>query len=152
MRAKRIRYLGIVAVSSALFAGALGPARAETVRVPSSSGGSLTLYSAQGYDSTMAKALQKLTGIQVQLTDYATGNLLAKIAAERNNPQWDVIWFDGDAAMQGLDYRASCSAGPRPTPRTTMRWAAHLSLRTMASILPPSRRPARSSAILRRLS
>ena len=103
MGAKSIRYLGIVAVSSALFASAVGPARAETVRVPSSSGGTLTLYSAQGYDSTMAKAFQKSTGNQVKLTDDATGNLLAKIAAERNNPQWDVVWFDGDAAMQGLD-------------------------------------------------
>ena len=63
----------------------------------------LTLYSAQGYDSDTAKAFQKQTGIAVKLVDDSTGNLLAKVAAERNNPQWDVIWFDGNVTMQTLD-------------------------------------------------
>ncbi|HEX4206436.1 MAG TPA: extracellular solute-binding protein [Ktedonobacteraceae bacterium] len=63
----------------------------------------LTLYSAQGYDSDMAKAFQKQTGIKVKLVDDSTGNLLAKITAERNNPQWDVVWFDGNVTMQTLD-------------------------------------------------
>ncbi|GLV54040.1 hypothetical protein KDH_08890 [Dictyobacter sp. S3.2.2.5] len=63
----------------------------------------LTLYSAQGYDSDMAKAFQKQTGIAVKLVDDSTGNLLAKISAERNNPNWDVVWFDGNVTMQTLD-------------------------------------------------
>src|SRR6266702_3878028 len=63
----------------------------------------LTLYSAQGYDSDVAKAFQQQTGIPVKLVDDSTGNLLAKITAERNNPQWDVAWFDGNVTMQTLD-------------------------------------------------
>jgi iron(III) transport system substrate-binding protein len=63
----------------------------------------LTLYSAQGYDSDAAKAFQKQTGIAVKLVDDSTGNLLAKITAESNNPQWDVAWFDGNVTMQTLD-------------------------------------------------
>jgi iron(III) transport system substrate-binding protein len=63
----------------------------------------LTLYSAQGYDSDAAKAYQQQTGIPVKLVDDSTGNLLAKVAAEHNNPQWDVIWFDGNVTMQTLD-------------------------------------------------
>ncbi|GCE21850.1 extracellular solute-binding protein [Dictyobacter kobayashii] len=63
----------------------------------------LTLYSAQGYDSDAAKAFQKQTGIAVKLVDDSTGNLLAKISAERNNPRWDVVWFDGNVTMQTLD-------------------------------------------------
>jgi ABC-type thiamine transport system substrate-binding protein len=63
----------------------------------------LTLYSAQGYDSDAAKAFQQQTGIPVKLVDDSTGNLLAKISAERNNPQWDVVWFDGNVTMQTLD-------------------------------------------------
>jgi iron(III) transport system substrate-binding protein len=63
----------------------------------------LTLYSSQGYDADIAKAYQQQTGIQVKLVDDSTGNLLAKVAAERNNPQWDVIWFDGNVTMQTLD-------------------------------------------------
>ncbi|WP_165423461.1 ABC transporter substrate-binding protein [Ktedonosporobacter rubrisoli] len=62
-----------------------------------------TLYSAQGYDSDAAKAFQKQTGITTKLVDDSTGNLLAKIAAEGNNPQWDVAWFDGNVTMQTLD-------------------------------------------------
>jgi len=78
---------------------------------PSSSGSTptcskatgLTLYSAQGYDSDAAKAFQQQTGITTKLVDDSTGNILAKIAAEGSNPQWDVAWFDGNVTMQTLD-------------------------------------------------
>jgi iron(III) transport system substrate-binding protein len=63
----------------------------------------LTLYSAQGYDSDAAKAFQKQSGITTKLVDDSTGNILAKIAAEGSNPQWDVAWFDGNVTMQTLD-------------------------------------------------
>ncbi len=63
----------------------------------------LTLYSAQGYDSDAAKAFKQQTGIAAKLVDDSTGNLLAKIAAEGNNPQWDVTWFDGNVTMKTLD-------------------------------------------------
>lgn len=77
---------------------------AATASVPScdkSTG--LTLYSSQGYDSDTAKAFQQQTGITVKLVDDSTGPLVAKITAERNNPQWDVVWFDGNVTMQTLD-------------------------------------------------
>src|ERR1700674_3631837 len=63
----------------------------------------LTVYSAQGYDSDATKAFQSQTGITTKLVDDSTGNLLAKIAAEGGNPQWDVTWFDGNVTMQSLD-------------------------------------------------
>ncbi len=63
----------------------------------------LVVYSSQGYDSDTVKQFTKDTGIQAKLVDDSTGPLLAKIAAEGNNPQWDVIWFDGDVTMQNLD-------------------------------------------------
>ncbi len=63
----------------------------------------LTVYSAQGYDSDATKAFQQQTGITTKLVDDSTGNLLAKIAAEGSNPQWDVTWFDGNVTMQALD-------------------------------------------------
>jgi len=63
----------------------------------------LTLYAAMGYDSDIAKIFTSTTGITVNLVDDSTGPLLAKITAEGSNPQWDVTWFDGDAAMQALD-------------------------------------------------
>jgi iron(III) transport system substrate-binding protein len=63
----------------------------------------LTVYSAQGYDSDATKGFQQQTGITTKLVDDSTGNLLAKIAAEGSNPQWDVTWFDGNVTMQSLD-------------------------------------------------
>lgn len=63
----------------------------------------LVLYSAQGYDSAMAKAFQAKTGIKVKLVDDSTGNIVAKAEAEKSNPHWDVIWFDGPSTMQSLD-------------------------------------------------
>jgi iron(III) transport system substrate-binding protein len=79
------------------------PAHAATPRTAHNARGTLVFYSAQGYDSAMARAFGKVSGTKVLLTDDSTGNILAKIEAERNNPHWDVVWFDGDATMQGLD-------------------------------------------------
>lgn len=63
----------------------------------------LVIYAAEGYDQAMATAFQKATGITVQLDDMSTGPLVAKIEAEKNNPHWDVAWFDGDGTMETLD-------------------------------------------------
>src|SRR5215467_732437 len=92
-----------------------GSATTGTTPPPSSNGGStptaltcdksvgFTVYSAQGYDSDVTKAFQQQTGITTKLVDDSTGPLIAKIAAEGNNPQWDVAWFDGNVTMQSLD-------------------------------------------------
>ena len=64
--------------------------------------GHLVLYSAEGYDASMAQAFQKKTGIVVSLVDDSTGNIVARMEAERSNPHWDVAWFDGDSTMQTL--------------------------------------------------
>jgi iron(III) transport system substrate-binding protein len=63
----------------------------------------LVVYSSQGYDSAVTKAFTKATGIPVSLDDDSTGPLLAKVAAERNNPQWGLLWADGDTAFAELD-------------------------------------------------
>lgn len=72
--------------------------------VPASSGDKeLVVYSAVGFDQVIADAFEKKSGIKVKLVDDSTGPLLAKIQAEKANPQWDVTWFDGPSSMQGLD-------------------------------------------------
>jgi iron(III) transport system substrate-binding protein len=63
----------------------------------------LVFYSAEGFDKDIATAFEKKTGIKVNLVDDSTGPLLAKMQAEKSNPQWDVAWFDGPSSMQGLD-------------------------------------------------
>jgi iron(III) transport system substrate-binding protein len=63
----------------------------------------LVVYSAQGYDAAMVRAFQKATGIPTKLIDDSTGPLLARVQAERANPQWGVLWADGDEAFATLD-------------------------------------------------
>jgi iron(III) transport system substrate-binding protein len=65
--------------------------------------GTLVLYAAMGYDQDAAKLFEKQTGIKVNLVDDSTGPLIARVTAQRNNPQWDVIWFDGAVTMLSLD-------------------------------------------------
>ncbi len=63
----------------------------------------LVVYAAEGYDANTVAAFQKATGIPTQLLDDSTGPLLAKIEAEVNNPQWGLLWVDGDEAFAALD-------------------------------------------------
>ena len=63
----------------------------------------LVVYSAQGYDKAVVDAFQKATGIPTKLDDNSTGPLLTQIEASKNNPNWSVLWVDGDPAFAGLD-------------------------------------------------
>lgn len=63
----------------------------------------LLVYSAQGYDHNTVAAFQKATGIPTRLVDDSTGPLLARIQAEKADPQWGLLWVDGDEAFAALD-------------------------------------------------
>ena len=94
------------AVAGALLLGTLAGCSSSSNSTASVSGSgdvTLVVYSSQGYDSAMTKAFTKATGIPVSLDDDSTGPLLAKVAAERNNPQWGLLWVDGDTAFAELD-------------------------------------------------
>ncbi|HEX4213283.1 MAG TPA: extracellular solute-binding protein [Candidatus Dormibacteraeota bacterium] len=75
----------------------------------------LVLYAAEGYDSAEATAFQKATGIKVELDDDSTGPLTTKIEAEKNNPQWDLFWVDGDAVFASLDKQGQLLKGWEPS-------------------------------------
>lgn len=85
----------------AIVAGPVGALHAAAQGAHST--GTIVLYAAVGYDQDVATLFQKQTGIQVKLSDMSTGPLVAKVTAERNNPQWDVAWFDGSVTMVSLD-------------------------------------------------
>lgn len=93
-------HVSILAILGLIIAGMSFPIRFSQ---PVSAAESITLYSAQGYDAATASAYPKATGVGVKLIDDSTGNIIARIEAERNNPHWDVAWFDGDATMQALN-------------------------------------------------
>jgi iron(III) transport system substrate-binding protein len=75
----------------------------------------LVLYAAEGYDADMGKAFTAKTGIPVKVVDDSTGPLLTKIAAEKNNPQWSMLWVDGDQAFASLSQQGQLLAYQSPT-------------------------------------
>lgn len=111
MRVKRSVLFGaagaLLALVAGVFSAGAGVAHASQPQV-------LVVYSAQGYDQAEATAFQKATGIKVELSDMSTGPLLAKVAAEKQNPQWDVIWFDGNGPMSSMNRQGMLLQGWTP--------------------------------------
>ncbi len=87
--------------AAATSAPAAGPTSASATNASTAT--TLIVYSAQGYDAPVTKAFSQATGIPVKLVDDSTGPLLTKVAAEKNNPQWGLLWVDGDTAFAALD-------------------------------------------------
>lgn len=81
----------------------------------------LIVYSAQGYDQAMVDAFQKATGIPTKLVDDSTGPLLARIQAEKSNPQWGLVWVDGDEAFAALDQQGMLLKNYEPN----VQWTAN---------------------------
>ncbi len=90
---KGLAALTVVALSATLVLS--GPVKADTP--------ALVIYDAIGYDQDIAKAFTAATGIKVNIVTDSTGPLLAKAAAEQNNPQWDLFWADGDTWAAAMD-------------------------------------------------
>lgn len=74
----------------------------------------LVIYAAEGYDKAEGAAFQKATGIKTEVVDRSTGPLLAKIQAEKNNPQWGLLWVDGAEAFAALDTQHMLVRGFEP--------------------------------------
>ncbi len=62
----------------------------------------LVVYSALDTVDAATKAFTAKTGIEVDLVRLSTGELLGKVAAEGNNPKFDVLWVEGSAVMNRL--------------------------------------------------
>jgi len=63
----------------------------------------LSVYAALDYSQDVATAFTAKTGIPVTVTALSTGPLLAKITAEKNNPQWGIYWADGAEPCASFD-------------------------------------------------
>lgn len=63
----------------------------------------LVLYDKLDFAAGVAKAFTAKTGITVDVVEPgSTGELLGKIAAEGDNPQFDLVWVDGSAVMERM--------------------------------------------------
>jgi iron(III) transport system substrate-binding protein len=112
MSATVIAALSIGAVAAAADASSSAP------RPHSSAKPTLLVYSAQGYDKNTVAAFQKATGIPTKLVDDSTGPLLARIQAEKSNPQWGLLWVDGATAFSLLDQQGLLEKGLKIPPLT----------------------------------
>ncbi len=88
---------GISIVTMLFGASFIAPSQAATTKTP------LIIYAAEGYDQVAADAFTKATGIKTLVHDDSTGPLLAKVSAEKSNPQFGVLWVDGSTAFAALD-------------------------------------------------
>jgi len=93
--AENLSRRAVVACAVAGFACLLAPAAA--------SADDLVIYHAVDFAATVVKAFTAKTGIPVKLVEPGgTGELLGKIAAEGDNPQFDLVWVDGSAVMERM--------------------------------------------------
>jgi len=63
----------------------------------------LVVYDALDFTGGVVKAFEAKTGLTVDVVEPgSTGETLGKIAAEGNNPQFDLVWLDGSAVMERM--------------------------------------------------
>ncbi|WP_250943417.1 ABC transporter substrate-binding protein [Allorhizobium sonneratiae] len=63
----------------------------------------LVIYDALDQAGTAVKAFEAKTGLKVDLVEPgSTGETLGKIAAEGDNPQFDIVWVDGSAVLERM--------------------------------------------------
>jgi iron(III) transport system substrate-binding protein len=86
----------------------------------SASGVPLLVYSGQDYAAAEVAAFQKATGITTQLSAASFGTSYAAIEAQRNNPQWGVLWTDGASPYVELDKQGLLLKGFEPAGYTTL--------------------------------
>ncbi|MDR9828974.1 extracellular solute-binding protein [Vibrio sp. FNV 38] len=54
------------------------------------------------FEEIIGDQFTKDTGYELDVVKMSGGNLIARIAAERGNPQWDMILFNGDNTLHSL--------------------------------------------------
>lgn len=64
--------------------------------------GPLVLYT-NDFEDIIGDRFTADTGIEIEVVQESGGVLLSRIAAERANPQWDVLLFDGPGSLFRLD-------------------------------------------------
>ncbi len=73
----------------------------------------LVLYT-NDFEDIIGERFTADTGFEIQVIQESGGNLLARIAAERGNPRWDVLLFDGVGSLHRLDQEGQLRRGFEP--------------------------------------
>ncbi|WP_051415809.1 ABC transporter substrate-binding protein [Nocardiopsis sp. CNT312] len=72
--------------------------------------GALRVY-LNPWGPTLSDRFTQDTGIETEIADLGGGEILARIAAEANNPQWDVVVLDGHGSLEALREQDRLLAG-----------------------------------------
>jgi iron(III) transport system substrate-binding protein len=108
-RFRRFASIALVASTSVFALAACGSSSKSSsttsAAATSAAAGKTTLivYSAQGYSPASVKAFEKETGTPTKLVENSTGPLEARIQAEKADPQWRLLWVDGNEGFATLD-------------------------------------------------
>lgn len=73
----------------------------------------LVLYT-NDFEDVIGARFTADTGYAISVVQESGGNLLARIAAERGNPRWDVLLFDGVGSLHRLDTEGQLRTGFSP--------------------------------------
>lgn len=98
-----LRAVGAAALSTGLASGALAQ----------DADGPLVLYT-NDFEGVITKRFEADTGREIDVVQMSGGELLARIAAEASNPQWDVLIFNGSYVMHGLDLQGQLKRNVKP--------------------------------------
>jgi ABC-type Fe3+ transport system substrate-binding protein len=90
------------AAAAALTAAVAMQATAQTPARAQDAAGPIVLYT-NDFEGVITERFEADTGREIDVVQMSGGELLARIAAEANNPQWDVLIFNGSYTMHGLD-------------------------------------------------
>lgn len=88
-------------------AGLTAPAFAQDAAGP------LVLYT-NDFEGVLTERFEADTGRDIDVVQMSGGELLARIAAETNNPQWDALIFNGSYTLHGLDLQGQLLRGTEP--------------------------------------
>ncbi|MDT0327550.1 ABC transporter substrate-binding protein [Nocardiopsis lambiniae] len=72
--------------------------------------GALRVY-LNPWGSTLSDRFTADTGVTTEIADLGGGEILARIAAEANNPQWDVVVLDGHGSLESLREQGALLSG-----------------------------------------
>jgi len=78
------------------------PAADEPEEMVEDAPGPLVLYT-NDFEDIIGERFTADTGIEIEVVQESGGVLLSRIAAERANPRWDVLLFDGPGSLFRLD-------------------------------------------------
>ncbi|WP_158626009.1 extracellular solute-binding protein [Arsenicitalea aurantiaca] len=93
--------------AAALTAAIAAPAAAQDASGP------LVLYT-NDFEGVITDRFEADTGREIDVVQMSGGEILARIAAEASNPQWDVLIFNGSYSFHGLDQQGQLLQGVEP--------------------------------------